>query len=93
MIRSFRDGDSERVFRRERVGKFALSLQRKVLQKLLILDAAEGLNDLRVPPRNRLEKLAGNRQGEYSNRINDQWRICFCWNDRGASEVEIVDYH
>ena len=93
MIRSFRDGDTERVFRRERVGKFALSLQRKALRKLLILDAADALSDLRSPPGNRLEKLSGNREGEYSIRINDQWRVVFCWTDAGPAEVRVVDYH
>jgi proteic killer suppression protein len=95
MIRSFGDRDTERVFHRERVGKFALEVQRKALRKLLILDAAVALADLRSLPGNRLEKLAGDREGEYSIRINDQWRVCFGW-DRGdaydAYDVEIVDY-
>lgn len=93
MIRSFRDKDTERVFRRERRTKFARSVQRAALRKLLILDAAESLDDLRVPPGNRLEKLAGDRQGQYSIRINDQWRVCFRWSDGDAHQVEIVDYH
>ena len=64
-----------------------------MLRKLVALDAAEALDDLRVPPGNRLEKLKGNRAGQHSIRINDQWRICFRWTDGTAHEVEIVDYH
>ncbi len=93
MIRSFRDRDTERVFCRERVGRFALPLSRASLRKLLLLDAAESLEDLRLPPANRLEKLVGDREGQYSIRINDQWRICFRWEEGSAYEVEIVDYH
>lgn len=93
MIRSFRDRDTERVFLRERVGRFALPLHRSALRKMLLLDAAESLNDLRVPPANRLEKLSGAREGQYSIRINDQWRICFRWEEGNAYDVEIVDYH
>lgn len=73
--------------------RWSASLQRAALRKLLILDAAENLDDLRVPPGNRLEKLSGDRVGEYSIRINDQWRICFAWRDGDAYEVEIADYH
>jgi len=93
VIESFADRDTEKVFRRERVGRFSPALQRAALRKLLILDAAESLGDLRVPPGNRLEKLSGNRQGQHSIRINDQWRICFAWKDRDAHDVEIADYH
>lgn len=93
MIKSFRDKDTQRVFERERVRRWSLALQRAALRKLLILDAAETLNDLRSPPGNRLEKLVGDRAGEYSIRINDQWRICFQWRDGDAYEVEIADYH
>ena len=77
MIRSFSNRDTERLFQRERVGRFALSLRRLSLRKLLLLDAAESLEDLRIPPSNRLEKLAGDREGQYSIRVNDQWRIWF----------------
>jgi len=63
------------------------------LRKLLVLDAAESLNDLRVPPGNRLEKLSGSRSGQHSIRVNDQWRVCFRWSDGDAHDVEIVDYH
>lgn len=93
MIRSFQDRDTERVFRRIRVPRFSPEIQRAALQKLLILDAADRLDDLRIPPGNRLEKLAGRRQGQYSIRINDQWRVCFRWRGADALEVEITDYH
>lgn len=68
-------------------------MRRNALRKLLILDAADRLEDLRIPPGNRLEKLAGDRKGQYSIRINDQWRICFRWHQGDAYDVEIVDYH
>jgi proteic killer suppression protein len=93
IIRGFRDNETERVFLRERVKKFTQDVQRAALRKLLILDAAESLQDLSVPPGNRLEKLAGDRRGRYSIRINDRWRVCFRWVDGDALDVEIVDYH
>lgn len=93
MLRSFADKETERAWRRERVRKLDQSTQRAALRKLLILDAAETLDDLRVPPGNRLEKLKGDRAGSYSVRINQQWRICFSWTDAGPEGVEIVDYH
>ena len=93
MIRSFRDRDTQRLFRREPVRKWAEALQRIGLRKLLMLDAATRLDDLRVPPANRLEKLAGRRAGQYSIRVNDQWRVCFRWSEGEAYDVEIVDYH
>lgn len=93
MIRSFGDRDTERLFARQAVSRWSRKLQRAALRKLLILDAAEALGDLRVPPGNRLEKLSGNRTGQHSVRINDQWRICFQWRESDAYEVEIVDYH
>jgi proteic killer suppression protein len=93
VIKSFRDDDTRRVFQREPVRRWSLPLQRIALRKLLILDAAENLNDLRVPPGNRSEKLSGDRAGQHSIRINDQWRLCFRWRDGDAYEVEIVDYH
>lgn len=92
MILSFRDLDTQRVFNRERVRKFA-AVQTAALRKLLILDAADTIDDLRVPPGNRLERLKGDRKGQYSIRINDQWRICFRWSGRDAFDVEVVDYH
>ncbi len=93
MIRGFGDKQTERVFRRERGAKLDRALQRAALRKLLMLDAAESLDDLGVPPGNRLEKLAGDREGQYSIRINDQWRVCFRWEEGNALDVEIVDYH
>jgi toxin HigB-1 len=93
VIQSFADADTERVWRRQRVRRFGLDLQRMANRKLLIIDAAEALNDLRVPPGNRLEQLRGDRAGQHSIRINDQWRICFTWTAAGAAEVEITDYH
>jgi proteic killer suppression protein len=93
VIRSFRDKDTENVFLRERVRKFDAKLQRLAQRKLAILDAAESLGDLRLPPGNRLEKLSGDRKGQHSIRINDQWRICFRWGAGDAFDVEIVDYH
>jgi len=93
MIRSFSDEETEALFHRLPVKKLARPLQRVALRKLLLVDAAEILDDLRVPPGNRLEKLAGDRAGQYSIRINNQWRICFEWSDGDAYEVEIVDYH
>ena len=93
MIRSFRDAETERLFRRERGSKLARPLQRAAMRKLLLLDAAESLDDLRVPPGNRLEKLAGDREGQHSIRVNDQYRVCFRWEGGEAHDVEIVDYH
>ena len=80
MIRTFRDQQTQNILRRDRVKGFSQDVQRAALRKLLILDAAESLDDLRVPPGNRLEKLKGDRKGEYSIRVNDQWRICFAWS-------------
>ena len=93
MIRSFRDRDTERVFRRERTRRLAPDVQRIAQRKLAMLEAAESLQDLRVPPGNRLERLFGDRDGQQSIRINDQWRICFRWRDGDAHDVEITDYH
>ena len=93
MIQSFADKDTQRVFARERLRRWSTELQRLALRKLLILDAAEELGDLRIPPGNRLEKLSGDRAGQYSIRINDQWRVCFRWSDGDAYDVEITDYH
>lgn len=93
MIRSFRDRETERLFQREPVKKIPPPVRRPALRKLLVLDAAESLGDLRVPPGNRLEKLSGDREGQYCIRVNDQWRICFRWEDSDAYEVEITDYH
>ncbi|MGA2163410.1 MAG: type II toxin-antitoxin system RelE/ParE family toxin [Solirubrobacteraceae bacterium] len=92
MLRSFADNDTERVRQRKAVRKLDQGTQRVALRKLLILDAADALGDLRVPPGNRLEKLKGDRAGSYSIRVNRQWRICFRWTTAGPEDVEIVDY-
>jgi len=92
MIKGFRCKETERVFQRRHSKRFP-SIQRAALRKLLMLDAAGSLNDLRVPPANRLEKLSGDRDGQHSIRINDQWRVCFRWRAGHAHDVEIVDYH
>jgi proteic killer suppression protein len=93
VIRSFRDKDTERLYHREPIRKLPHPVQRVALRKLAQLDAANSLVDLRVPPRNRLEKLGGHRAGQHSIRINDQWRVCFHWERGDAYDVEIVDYH
>jgi proteic killer suppression protein len=93
MIQSFRDRDTERLFARQPAPRLPSTIQRVALRKLVMLDAAERLDDLRVPPGNRLEQLTGDRAGQHSIRINDQWRICFEWRDGNAYLVEIVDYH
>ena len=93
MIQSFSDRETEKVFRRARSRKFPNDVQRRAYRKLVVLDAAESLQDLQSPPGNRLEKLSGDRGGQYSIRINDQWRVCFRWQGRDAYDVEIVDYH
>lgn len=93
MIRSFRDRDTQRLFQRERSRRLPADVQRIALRKLVILDGAESIQDLRSPPGNRLERLAGDREGQHSIRVNDQWRLCFRWTDGDAEDVEIVDYH
>jgi proteic killer suppression protein len=93
VIRSFRDGITERLWSRQRVKRFDSRIQRVALRKLVMLDAAEVLDDLRIPPGNRLEALRGDRAGQHSIRINQQWRICFVWTAAGPEDVEIVDYH
>ncbi len=92
MIRSFRDATTKALFNDEDVPRFR-AIERVARRKLLYLHQAKRLEDLRVPPGNRLEALRGNRKGQYSIRINDQWRICFRWKDGDAHDVEIVDYH
>lgn len=93
MIRSFADRSTARLFGREPLRRFPVLLQRMMLRKLVAIDAADSLADLRVPPGNRLEKLTAERAGQYSIRINDQWRVCFTWRDGDAYDVELVDYH
>jgi proteic killer suppression protein len=92
MIKSFRDRDTERVFSRTPVRGFQ-AFQKVAYRKLLMLDAAADIDDLRSPPGNRLEKLSGDRSGQWSIRLNDQWRVCFDWIEGDALDVEIVDYH
>ena len=93
MLQSFVDKETERVWQRQRSKRLDQPTQRAALRKLLILDAADHVSDLRVPPGNRLERLEGDRANTYSIRINDQWRICFRWRPAGPENVEIVDYH
>lgn len=93
VIGSYRDRETEKVFLRRRSRRFAGALARSALKKLLLLDAADSLQDLRSPPGNRLERLSGDRAGQYSIRINDQWRLCFEWESGLATNVEIADYH
>ena len=93
MIRSFKSKEAEKIFNRERSQKLPPDIQQVALRKLRMLNRAVTLQDLHVPPANRLEKLAGDRLGQHSIRINDQWRICFEWVDGDVQNVEIVDYH
>jgi proteic killer suppression protein len=93
MIKSFIDAETEKIFRREFSRKLPGDIQSAALRKLRMLNNAVTTNDLRVPPANRLEKLSGDREGQYSIRINDQWRICFAWREGNAYNVEITDYH
>jgi len=93
MIRTFADARTRQVFARDRVPDFSPDLRRAAWKKLAILHAAGSLQDLRVPPGNRLEKLSGRREGQYSIRINDHWRLCFEWKGGDAYGVEMVDYH
>lgn len=93
MIDSFADRRTAALFRREVVKGLPVDLQRSALRKLLMLDAASRLEDLRVPPGNRLEALRGDLRGHHSIRVNDQWRIVFRWSDGRAAEVRLIDYH
>ena len=93
MIRSFGDRNTERLWNRERVPSYDPRIVQTALRKLRQIGSATVLDDLRVPPGNRLEALKGDRVGQHSIRINDQWRICFVWKNGGAEDVEVVDYH
>ena len=93
MIESFASDETKKIFLGQLSNKLPKDIQRTARRKLIYLDDAEDLQDLLAPPDNRLEKLKGNRAGQYSIRINDQWRICFQWVDNKARNVEIVDYH
>lgn len=93
MIRGFADQETKAVWRRERSRRLPPDIQRRALRKLLQIHAAEEIGELACPPGNRLERLSGDREGQWSIRINRQWRICFTWEDDGAYDVEITDYH
>jgi proteic killer suppression protein len=93
VIQSFADRDTERLFCGRRVAKFGPNLVRRALEKLLMLNAANTLSDLTMPPGNRLEPLTGDRKGQHSIRVNDQYRICFTWTPSGPTQVAIIDYH
>ena len=93
MIKTFRDKETEKIFNRYVSRKLPQNIQQLARRKLVVLDSATDLNTLRVPPGNRLEALKGDRRGQHSIRINDQWRICFKWKAGDAYDVEIADYH
>jgi proteic killer suppression protein len=93
MIRSFKDKETEKIWNQTRSPKFSYEVQRLALRKLFMIHHSQTLNDLQTPPANRLKKLKGGREGQYSIRINDQYRICFVWKNDDAHDVEIIDYH
>jgi toxin HigB-1 len=93
MLKSFKDKETEKVFNRRFSKKLPRDIQKTAFRKLRLIDTAGDLNDLRQPPANRLEALDGDRKGQHSIRINDQFRVCFVWKDGDAFEVEITDYH
>ncbi len=93
VIKTFKDEPTQKIYQRQPARKLPPDIQQVALRKLRMLNNAVSLNDLRVPPANRLEKLSGDRVGQWSIRVNDQWRICFEWRESDAYDVEIVDYH
>ena len=93
MIRSFRDRETEKVWSGKRSRRLPSDIQDAALRKLRLLNRSGALDDLRVPPGNRLEALSGDRKGQHSMRVNQQWRICFRWSDGGCDDVEICDFH
>ena len=93
VIRTFKDKETQKIFNRQRSRKLPSDIQQVALRKLRMLNRAETIQDLRVPPANRLERLKGDREGQYSIRVNDRWRVCFDWKDGDALNVELVDYH
>ena len=92
-VRRFRNSDAERLFAGQMVRRLPDDIQRRARVRLQRVVAAAALSDLRVPPSHRLEALRGDRKGQYSIRINDQWRVCFVWTDQGAMNIEVIDYH
>ena len=93
MIKTFKCKETEKIWDEEFLKKLSHDIQKRALRKLMMLNVATVLEDLRIPPNNRLEALTGDRQGQYSIRINDQYRICFRWLDNHSFDIEIVDYH
>lgn len=93
VIRSFRDNTTQAIWERRRTKAIGPELSRAAYKKLLIIDAATTINDLRVPPGNRLEQFTGDRNGQHSIRVNDQYRLCFTWDDNGADNIELTDHH
>jgi len=93
VIKTFKDAETLKIYQRERSRRLPSDIQQAALRKLRMINNAANLNDLRIPPANRLEKLSGDRAGQHSIRINDQWRICFEWRSTDAFNVEITDYH
>lgn len=93
MIRSFGSKDTERIWHEQYVKGVDRTVQRATLRMLELIHAAKDVEDLRIPPGNRLEKLGGDRRGQFSIRVNSQWRLCFVWREGGAADVELVDYH
>lgn len=93
MIQSFADKETEKIFQSDFSTKLPQDIQRVAMRKLWMIGAAQNLNDLRIPPSNHLEKLSGKKEGQYSIRINAQWRICFYWRENNAYDVIIIDYH
>ncbi|MDP1539233.1 MAG: type II toxin-antitoxin system RelE/ParE family toxin [Moraxellaceae bacterium] len=93
MIKTFKDDEAQKIYQRQRSRKLPADIQQVALRKLRMINNSVSINDLRVLPANHLEKLSGNRVGQWSIRINDQWRVCFRWEGSDAYDVEIADYH
>ena len=93
MIKNFKDDETQKIYQRQRSRKLPTDIQQVDLRKLRMINNSISINDLRVPPANHLEKLSGNRAGQWSIRINDQWRVCFRWEGSDALDIEITDYH
>jgi proteic killer suppression protein len=93
VIKTFKSDETQKIYQRQRSRKYPSDIQQIALRKLRMINNSASINDLRVPPANHLEKLSGNRTGQWSIRINDQWRVCFRWEGSDAYDVEIADYH